>query len=282
MREERTRENLIRNDTYHYRRGEKMDDQERQSAYLQRVETSLEEALLNEHVRSCISLHKCVCEGFVGRGLGMKILLSNYDIEKYVAIDKNTKSITKIMEENPAFRTKVLPIEGNLFNESTIQACSSHVKGSLFLMMGQLHHLQDREILHLIKNIPADRFLILERCMDENLGEDVHNYMLFHRFEETLERVKKDSVETLRYLYEYTSLFESNDIRTELTKNVECSPFCLPDFIITQYIDSITGEIDTIKEEPLRETLRKELSFLSKRIDHRMTLPPLYVMILKA
>jgi hypothetical protein len=254
-------------------------DQERLSAYLQRVETSLEEALLNEHVRSCISLYTRVCEGFVGKGLGMRILLSNYDIEKYVAIDKNTKSITKIVEENPAFRDRVFPIEGDLFDEKTIQTCSCHVKSSLFLMIGQLHHLQDREIVHLIKNVPADQFLIMERCMDENLGEDVHNYMLLHRFEEVLQRVKKDPVETLRYLYEYTNLFESNDIRIELTKNVERSPFCLPDLIITQYIDSINGEIDTIEDELLREALRKELLLLLKRIDYRMALPPLHMMI---
>jgi hypothetical protein len=256
-------------------------DQETLSTYLQRVETSLEEALLNEHVRSCFSLYTHVCEGFVGKGLGMKILLSHCDIEKYVAIDKNTKSIARVLEENPALRNRVLPIEGDLFHESTIQACSPYMKGSLFLMIGQLHHLQDREIMHLIKNVPADRFLILERCMDENLGEDVHNYILLHRFEETLQRIKKEPVETLRYLYEYTNLFESNEIRIELTENVEPNPFCLPDLIITQCVDSINEEIDTIKEEPLREALKKEFSFLTKKIDRKMTLPPLYVMILR-
>jgi hypothetical protein len=88
-------------------------------------------------------------------------------------------------------------------------------------------------------------------------------------------------VETLRYLYEYTSLFESNDIRIELARNVECSPSCLPDFTVTQHIDSISEKIDTVEEEHLREALKKEFSFLLKRIDHRMTLPRLYVMILK-
>ncbi|MBU7018731.1 MAG: hypothetical protein HXS44_14570 [Theionarchaea archaeon] len=256
-------------------------DQETLSTYLQRVETSLEETLLNEQVKSRISLYTHVCEGFVGKGLGMRILLSHYYIEKYVAIDKNIKSITRVLEENPAFRPRVLPIEGDLFHESTIQACSPYMKNSLFLMIGQLHHLQDREFLHLIKNVPADRFLILERCMDENLGEDVHNYMLLHRFEEILQRIKKEPVETLRYLYEYTSLFESNNITIELAKNVERGPFCLPDPIVTQYIDSINGEIDSIEGESIREALKKELSFLIKKIDRKMTFPPLYVMILK-
>jgi hypothetical protein len=104
---------------------------------------------------------------------------------------------------------------------------------------------------------------------------------LLHRFEETLQRIKKEPVETLRYLYEYTNLFESNEIRIELTENVERNPFCLPDFIKTQCVDSINEEIDTIKEEPLREALKKEFSFLTKKIDRKMTLPPLYVMILR-
>lgn len=259
-----------------------MDSQEPLSTYLQRVETSLQEALLNNHVRSCVSLYTCVSEGFVGKGIGMKILLSNYDIETYVAIDRNTESITRIMEENPAFRDRILPIGGDLFEEETIQTCSPHVKGSLFLMIGQLHHLKDKEILHIIQNIPADQFLVLERCMDENLGEGVHNYMLLHRFEETLQRIGGNPIETLRYLYEYTGLFESHGIRIELSENEEHTPLHLPSFIITQSINNVTNEIDTIRSGPLRETLRKELSFLTKKIDRKMALPPLHAMILSA
>lgn len=257
----------------------KMDDQERLSTYFQKVETSLEKALLSKHVKSCISLYNCVCEGFAGKGLGMKILLSHYDIEKYIAIDKNTTSIKRIVEENPAFRSKVLLIEGDFFNENIIQTYSPYVKKSLFLMIGQLHHLQDNEIMHIIKNVPADRFLVLERCLDENLGEDLHNYMLLHRFEEVLQRINRNPVETLRYIYEYTNFFESNGIKIDFIKKMEHNPFYLPDFIKNQYIKKINDEIDTIYEGNFQEALKKEFSFLIDRISYKIAFPPLYVMM---